>query len=79
MLGLDMNKLLKKLSKEAGLVADATYTKAPDAVWLKEYNKKFAELIIQECVEVARQADIDGCNIGNYAWEKIEQHFGVEQ
>ena len=38
----------------------------------------FAELIVRECVDVARQADIDGCNIGNYAWEKIKEHFGVE-
>jgi hypothetical protein len=43
------------------------------------FAEKFAELIVQECVEVARQADIDGCNVGNYAWEKINQHFGVEE
>lgn len=46
---------------------------------LSRLKEKFAELIVRECVDVARQADIDGCNIGNYAWEKIKKHFGVEE
>ncbi len=41
--------------------------------------QKFAELIIRECANVAMQADIDGCNIGNRAWQKINEHFGVEE
>jgi hypothetical protein len=41
-------------------------------------HEKFAELIIRECANVAMQADIDGCNIGNRAWQKINEHFGVE-
>jgi hypothetical protein len=59
-------KLLKELSKQA----------ETECGWSEE---KFAELIVRECVDVARQADIDGCNIGNYAWEKIKKHFGVEE
>ena len=46
---------------------------------IKEIQNRTAELIVAECVKVARQADIDGCNIGNYAWEKIKEHFGVEE
>jgi len=41
--------------------------------------EKFAELIIRECADVAMQADIDGCNIGNRAWQKINEHFEVEE
>jgi hypothetical protein len=42
-------------------------------------TQKFAELIVRECANVAMQADIDGCNIGNRAWQKINEHFGVEE
>lgn len=44
-----MNERIKEMSKQAHLVADATYAEGPDSVWLKEYNKKFAELIVREC------------------------------
>jgi hypothetical protein len=49
-----MNERIKQLAKEAGSVADATYAKAPDAIWLREYNKKFAELIVKECAALAK-------------------------
>ena len=50
-----MNERILKLSKEAGSVADATYAKGPDAIWLREYNKKFAELIVRECADIANK------------------------
>jgi hypothetical protein len=70
-----MNKRIRELSKEAGLVADATYAKAPDAIWLKEYNKKFAELIVKECVEIANENDGTWHGSG----VAIKKHFGVEE
>ncbi len=44
-----MNEQIKEFSNQAGLVASATYVRGPDAIWLREYNKKFAELLIKEC------------------------------
>ena len=41
--------------------------------------EKFATLIVRECANVAMQTDIDGCNIGNRAWQKINEHFGIEE
>jgi hypothetical protein len=41
------------------------------------YNKKFAELIVRECIRVARGAD--GLDATHEAWYLIEQHFGVEE
>ena len=37
--------------------------------------KKFAELIVRECITVARGAD--GLDATHEAWYLIEQHFGL--
>jgi hypothetical protein len=74
-----MNERIKELSKEAGLVADATYAKAPDAIWLKEYNKKFAELIVRECADYLdnfNKAIIGDVGIAGFS---LKKHFGVEE
>jgi hypothetical protein len=70
-----MNERIKELSKEAGLVADATYAKAPDAIWLREYNKKFAELIVRECADMVDRAISDGGVDGRI----LKEHFGVKE
>ena len=80
-----MNERIKELSKEAGLVADATYAKAPDAIWLKEYNKKFAELSVRECTDnIAGNIDLinpeSSYNYGlRRAMNSVKEHFGVEE
>ena len=80
-----MNERIKELSKEAGLVADATYAKALDAIWLKEYNKKFAELIVRECTDnIAGNIDLinpeSSYNYGlRRAMNSVKEHFGVEE
>ena len=48
-----MNERIRELANQAHLVADATYARAPDSVWEREYNKKFVELIVKECIGVA--------------------------
>jgi hypothetical protein len=72
-------RIIKEMSKQAHLVADATYAEGPDSVWLKEYNKKFAELIVKECLD---QCYNRGMNDALYAGQLkaaayIEEHFGV--
>jgi len=42
---------------------------------LKAFAEKFAELIVQECITVARGAD--GLDATHEAWYLIEQHFGI--
>jgi hypothetical protein len=39
--------------------------------------EKFAELIIRECMEVARKAD--GLDAEYEAWYLIKEHFGIKQ
>ena len=69
-----MNKRIRQLSDQAELtIRDSrgnTYMSHP------EFNKKFAELIVRECAEIAN-AGIDPAEshlIGN----DILEHFGVE-
>ncbi len=73
-----MNKRIRELSKEAGLVADATYAKAPDAIWLKEYNKKFAELIVKECMSLVSEPGPDMNDTERGILAQIKEHLGVE-
>ena len=86
-----MNERIKELSKEAGLVADETYAKAPDAIWLKEYNKKFAKLIALECMKLCTEVKEDLFIINDndkrdlaemaatFCYEAIKGEFGVEE
>lgn len=42
-----------------------------------EALEEFAELIVKECVQVARGAD--GLDATHEAWYLIKEHFGVEE
>ena len=72
-----MNQRIKELADQAELTirtSKGTYMSHP------EFNKKFAELIVRECVKIAFQNDIakftrDGYRIGM----DIQKHFGVEE
>ena len=65
-----MNERIRQLAHEAGL---PTYN--PEGIPTK--LEKFAELIVRECMTVARGAD--GMDATHEAWYLIEQHFGVEE
>jgi len=57
--------------------------------WIKEYNKNFAELIVQECRDIIEQdmklahIQMIPLTLEKYAngrlKEKIREHFGVEE
>jgi hypothetical protein len=67
------------------LMAQAWIEFAPDA---KAVTKRFAELIVKECMDiVSKQTTLDtnedfregfshGCKL---AWTEIREHFGVEE
>jgi hypothetical protein len=66
-----MNERIKQLAREAGFYAN------PDV----EKFEKFAELIVQECGDIAYKAYWDNPETvrGIHIKEKIKQHFGVEE
>ena len=74
-----MNERIKLLAEQAGF--SFKYKTAPDEMnpghKLKDL-KKFAELIVRECIGVVE--DSDGYNqYFPHVTENIKQHFGVEE
>jgi hypothetical protein len=43
-----------------------------------DYDKEFAELIIRECAEFARQHNLDNAERSHMIHKAIKAHFGVE-
>lgn len=64
-----MNERIKELAKQAGEYAESVYrspirSKTPSKIWedghiswYELYDQKFAELIVRECAEVAKQTE----------------------
>jgi len=81
-----MNERIVKLISEADAYAWTIAEKyVPECgevnyLWEDAFRKKFAELIVRECVDIAYEFDEPklsgpGMIIGN----RIEEHFGVEE
>ena len=71
-----MNERIKQLAVEAGIIS-AEYN-GFDSTSLATSQKKFAELIVRECIEIAfdeAPSDESACDIS----QAIKQHFGVEE
>lgn len=62
-----MNERIKQLATQAG------YKDFDYAI----IAHKFAELIVRECMQVARGAD--GLDTTHESWYLIKEHFGVEE
>jgi hypothetical protein len=92
-----MNERIKELALQAGDYVNEVYTppvrsKTPGKIWedghidwLTQFNEKFAQLIVKECMDIAR-------NVGNISepddWaldrcyeieQRIQDRFGVEE
>lgn len=63
-----MNERILELAIEARKYAESK----PD-IYQVAYDKKFAELIVRECLSYAKDGDIDFMKF------MIKQHFGVEE
>ena len=75
-----MNERIRELAKQAESYANS---KIHMTGWnyREEYNKKFAELIVAECMEqvwYTREDGING-NVSEVIKDRIKQHFGVEE
>ena len=76
-----MNERIRELAEQAGILKEQTVkakiVKNEDGTWtsILEYPdlEKFAELIVQECANVA--SDHDALDI----YEEIREHFGVDK
>jgi hypothetical protein len=66
-----MSKLIQQLAEQAK-------SQVPQGIlspelWIEQYNQRFAELIVRECVLISRTST-DGFSAGR----RMEEHFGVE-
>jgi len=70
-----MNTRIKQLAEQAQKVA--YYTDGGYTPIMTLDQEKFAELIVQECAEIAL---VDGQSTGNFdTFNKIQKHFGVKE
>jgi len=70
-----MNKRIKELADKAGFpVYDKHY-----AYIEGEFIEKFAELIVKECAEFARQHNLQKADRSHMIHREMKEHFGVEQ
>ena len=82
-----MNERIVKLISEADAYAWTIAEKyVPECgevnyLWEDAFRKKFAELIVKECMEqvwYSREDGING-NVSEVIKDRIKQHFGVEE
>ena len=66
-----MNERIKQFAQEAGFKVDWQH-KEVQAIKMERFEK-FAELIVQECAEIADKAEPYNAS------DLIKQHFGVEE
>jgi len=81
-----MNERIRELSKQAGDYVNETYTgpvrsKTPGKIWEDghigwhtQFNEKFAELIVRECIDVVGKA-----TASPNGYQALMKHFGVEE
>jgi hypothetical protein len=88
-----MNERIKELAEQAGEYVNAVYTppvrsKTPDKIWEDghvdwhtQFNQKFAELLIRECMDIVRDInqEYDGGSTVVNAAEEIREYFGVKE
>ena len=75
-----MNDRIRKMAIEADAWCDQYYF--GDIFYDIEWEKKFAELIVQECANIVRNSSLpdsyrEVCL--EYIADELEEHFGVEE
>ena len=70
-----MNELIKELALQAKRETSLYGGKPGDREFDERFNKKFAELIVQECVNVLHDNELWNRHISH----ALKEHFGVEE
>jgi hypothetical protein len=67
-----MNERIRELMKQAGTDTSGKWMGV-------EHAEKFAQLIVQECIEICNNTTGTSYLNGWYAGKQIRKHFGVEE
>ena len=75
-----LNEPIRRLAEQAGFImwGDESWNSGDIIDWSSSYDnelKKFAELIVKECADVATMNQFQYDAVGNY----VLKHFGVEE
>jgi hypothetical protein len=70
-----MNERIRLLAEQAGYEKDMFGI----GHWDMPECKKFAELIVRECAEFARQHNLEKADRSHMIHKAIKEHFGVEE
>lgn len=77
-----MNERIKELAKQAGIEFTYDPTEVPIRAFIEAWEgdlEKFAELIVEECMDqvwYSREDGING-NVSEVIKDRIKEHFGV--
>ena len=75
-----MNERIRELAEQAdGVVINKMMTGARQYTFLEEDLKKFAQLIVRECADVAKETRWAVPPSQEQIARGIQQHFGVEE
>ena len=75
-----MNERIKELLKQAAKLANTEHNKDFDRSFDMIVAEKFAQLIVEECADVAwrNTPETEELEYSHLISDKIKQHFGVE-
>ena len=79
-----MNERIRELYEQARLHAKTVNADLDPQGWMDEYHKKFAELIVAECLGIVDDAERGGSNdiwdnAVKFIRRDLQEHFGVEE
>jgi hypothetical protein len=78
--GIKMNERIKELLNRSGGEFYEGFLGSPNTIkFTEEELKTFAELIVRECAEFARQHNLEKADRSHMIHKAIKQHFGVEE
>lgn len=77
-----MNERIKQLASQAYGLCKKINDEGQEVVLTDEWNQKFAELIVRECVQVCNDVDAEYKGedvLATWCARAIEEHFGVDK
>ena len=73
-----MNERIKELAEQAELIEIVDDAYQERGTW-QPFVEKFAELIVQECAEFARQHNLQKADRSHMIHRAMKEHFGVKE
>ena len=73
-----MNERIRELAEQAELIEIVDDAYQERGTW-QPFVEKFAELIVQECAEFARQHNLQKADRSHMIHRAMKEHFGVKE